>query len=78
MSNEEQQPRTTIESLLVINNKTDMKYTYESKEAPFGLSFGYAQDGLLVINRLFSEDGKSFEGVARLSDFSIINIKFKP
>lgn len=74
-------PKTFIEEIEVINNTFGERFTYKCKEAPFGLAFGYSDKpeslGVLIINRKFSEDGKLFEGVARLSNFSIVNLKLK-
>ncbi|HHT9135857.1 MAG TPA: hypothetical protein ACFYEK_01290 [Candidatus Wunengus sp. YC60] len=79
---DEPKSKSFIEEILVVNNVTNAEYTYKCKDAPHGLSFGYGRvetgtAGLLIINRLFSKDGKDFEGVARLTNFSILNIKLK-
>jgi hypothetical protein len=58
-------------SLLTINNSTDRQYRYKSKNT-FGLSWEYLDDGLLVIRQNMSDDGKKWEAMAHLKDFSIV------
>lgn len=68
--------------ITVINNKTDKPIVFK-KVTEYGMTFFYNEKipGLLVINNIMSigakpEDAKT-RGVARLLDFSIINLKFK-
>lgn len=71
-----------LTEITVLNNKTDKQIVYK-KATEFGMTFFYNEKipGLLVINNIMSigakpEDAKT-RGVARLLDFSIINLKFK-
>lgn len=66
---EEKQKIVTL-SLLTINNRTDRQYRHKTKNT-FGLSWEYLDDGLLIIRQNMSEDGKKWEAMAHLKDFSI-------
>jgi len=68
----EGQKKPIFKSLLLINNRTDMRYSFTSINT-FGLSWEYVHDeGLVVIKQNMNEEGNKWEAMAHLKDFSII------
>jgi hypothetical protein len=74
---EEIKQKSVFMGLLTINNRTDKKYKFKSKNN-FGLSWSYVDDEeLLVIRQNMSSDGNKWSVVAHLKDFSIIEFIVK-
>ena len=72
--------RKALMEITVINNKTDKEYIIKS-ENDFGLKWEIGQKEanyqLLIINQNHSTDDRTWTGVSRFLDFSVISTIFK-
>ncbi len=69
--------KTIIESIVLINNKTDKEYIINS-DNNFGLTWVYQEEkGLLVINQYTDFEQKNWRASARFYDFSMIKVIVK-